>query len=1120
MESILGEWVTKFNEKLPVIIGLRHGEFSAGNSDCPAIGSAAVIKQNGGYMSLPSHRRRLVRDGSPGGGGRSLRVEALEDRRMLAAQFQLLADVNRIVTQNGSDPGNFVTVGNFAFFTATTAMHGKELWRTDGTEAGTQLVCDIGPGRTGGEISGLTEVGGKLFFVADTPGTGRELWTSDGTTVGTAMVKDIVPGPGDGVSDGWARLTNVGGVVYFAGNSELGSELWRSDGTATGTYLVKDVEPGPNPSFLGHLTNAGGTLFFSDGWTNRLWRSDGTEAGTREVSSVVWMDHPSAQTELIAYVNGNVIFRARDAEDYDSMRLWKTDAAGSHVTKVSDAAMHPSALTNVGGTLLFKARDAAHGEELWRSDGTAAGTQRLTDINPGPGHAFDYGREQLVIGTTLYFAATDGPQGAGIWKSDGTAAGTIKLNQTSENLGGVWPQVLSEMGGELYFWSNGLWKSDGTVGGTAYVHSMYSGFNPVMGSLGNKLLINNKDSTRGQELFVSDGTASGLRRLKDINGATGDSHPSVVTRHRNAFYYTVNDGVSHDWKLWRTDGTPQGTGPVTLDSNRITGIRSLASVGDWLYFVSPDPILNYDRLWRIAGDAMGMALAEPIAVHGGPTEISGLIDVDGVLHFSAYYEGVGLRLNKLDPGGDSAQIYSLLPPGQSSVRMTRSGGLLYFTGHDSLRGYELWRTDGTSDGTKPVRDIRPGPDGSWPDQLTDVNGTLYFIAYEDDSLIASLWKSNGTAAGTTRIMQLTRHSDERHQLELVSFEGSLYFEANDGAGLELWKTDGTVAGTKLVKDIHPGQSSYGIYGFTELGGRLYFAADDGVHGYEIWQSNGTPEGTILLQDVYAGANGASPRYFTKVDDAIYFAADDGLHGHELWRIDLAGNMDFVGDVTGDTGGADPQVVGQVDNRLVMLATTVAHGREMWSAFEIATSGDFDADGYADGSDFLTWQRTLGSTATPAGSGADGDGSGMIDGGDLVRWTQRFGSVATEPGDFDLDGVADGSDFLAWQRALGSTATPAGSGVDGDASGRVDGDDLLIWQNAFSPADRGLPGSNAEALSSSSSIALTEATAADLALGRDAALEELFAAGDFTPLFGVSTEPDRPKRNRPGALRQP
>ena len=177
-----------------------------------------------------------------------------------------------------------VTIGATTFFLASTRATGRELWKTDGSEAGGALVKDIRPGSGSAFSSAAAEfanVNGTLLFTATDGTHGRELWKSDGTEAGTVLVKDINPGPGDSSAQG---LTSVNGTLFFTADDGVnGLELWKSDGTEAGTVLVKDIYPGDGSSDPYDLTNVNGTLFFTadDGVAGtELWKSDGTEAGT------------------------------------------------------------------------------------------------------------------------------------------------------------------------------------------------------------------------------------------------------------------------------------------------------------------------------------------------------------------------------------------------------------------------------------------------------------------------------------------------------------------------------------------------------------------------------------------------------------------------------------------------------------------------------------------------------------------------------------------------------------------------------------------------------------------------------------------------------------------------
>jgi ELWxxDGT repeat protein len=155
------------------------------------------------------------------------------------------------------------------------------------------------------------------------------------------------------------------------------------------------------------------------------------------------------------------------------------------------------------------------------------------------------------------------------------------------------------------------------------------------------------------------------------------------------------------------------------------------------------------------------------------------------------------------------------------------GDFVYYNGLDEVTGAELWRSDGTENGTSPVKDINPGKDPSYPSSLIVGNGILYFTA--DDGVHGrELWRTDGTATGTYMVADIYQGIGSSYPKELAFVNGVLYFNASHPqTGVELWASDGTSAGTRMVADLNTdaGAGSYPEH-ITEYQNAAYFVADD------------------------------------------------------------------------------------------------------------------------------------------------------------------------------------------------------------------------------------------------------------------------------------------------------
>jgi ELWxxDGT repeat protein len=365
------------------------------------------------------------------------------------------------------------------FFFKINNEYGEELWLSDETTSGTRMIKDILPGASSamGHLNYLITLGGKLFFDTMTDQYGRgELWSTDGTEVGTDLLKDIYTGTTG--SELKYLTSNNGKMLFTANDGVTGIELWVSDGTSVGTSMVSDLTPGITGSSITSIKKFSNKFLF-DMWTStagtELWISDGTAVGTQMIKDIRSGVGNGLTSVFGVEVNGYYYFSADDG--ITGKELWKTDGTSGNTSLVKDlnagiAASMPSAITKLGNSFIFIATTVAEGAELWISDGSEAGTMLLKDINPGASSS-----SITVLGeinaNLLIFKADDGTHGQELWVTDGTISGTKMIKDFStDTILNVIDSKIGFLNNKMYFFADDgiagyeLWSTDGTDAGT------------------------------------------------------------------------------------------------------------------------------------------------------------------------------------------------------------------------------------------------------------------------------------------------------------------------------------------------------------------------------------------------------------------------------------------------------------------------------------------------------------------------------------------------------------------------------------------------------------------------------------------------------------------------------
>jgi ELWxxDGT repeat protein len=861
------------------------------------------------------------------------------------AQFSLFKDINTV--EDGSTPNNFTECNGFTFF-SVKASNGYNLWKTDGTEAGTvevsnqSIILDSNPIA----FPNFQVNGNFLYYTAVAIGSNNfyELWKTDGQTnsfvssqhfgnnyyfLNNSIFAFRYPGltkineNDNTISTVWIPPTGyyfsseipikLNGELYFQLNKQSGDyeiQIWKTNGTAEGTVLIKSITDSYYHYFYYSNYNkkfvkVGNEIFFmnfrfeSSSGPNKyitdLWKTDGTELGTIFIKNLRILNFDNFNNEFMNLVdcNGKLVFN-------DNTDLWISDgtANGTKPLKTFNYLGYTSIdkfYHAYDGKFYFTA-NMANDNELWQSDGTETGTILLKNINLTSSSNPSFFE---LVNNKLYFQANQNE----LWKTDGSEAGTVFIRNIANINDGVlsikYKGIYSPT--TKYLFSNydpvndyELWKVDEpdqtpTLLKNINTDNKSSVVSSTKAKVGNEWFFTAANEF-GAELWKSDGTASGTMLVKDINPGLKGITINAMAAVDNSLYFTMQYVGISGVHLFKSDGSEAGTFEILIDtgvSNGIPDITTIKKFGNKVCFFTILP--NYQRkLWVSDGTANG---TYPISYSFD--SFSDLIIIENKIFFKG-------------------------------------------NGH-------IFTSDGFLESTKVVYSVNMPKRPQSPICLVSFKNKLYFFSnfmtYESGSyeFKQGFYESDGTEAGTKVIKDFdpnTYKLTDNTFLFLEKSETHLFFRANYNLNtspktFDLWRSDGTSEGTYFLKKVEANSEYRFNYDFIGSNFFMFHRAFSSPGRSSILVSDGTLQGTKIIFDKIS----KSPSFISSgsFKGKLLFGAFTNETGYELWATDYEfKTTNLVGEITNGSKSSFSNGFMDFPDKLLFWANDGSNiGNELW-----------------------------------------------------------------------------------------------------------------------------------------------------------------------------------------------
>lgn len=721
----------------------------------------------------------------------------------------VIKDVTSSLKPNGNSTGsdlNYAKWNGKVFYSGTGS---NLLCVTDGTAAGTIGISALG-GST--NISTIIPTQDFVYIITSdvtfSPSIAStdKIWKSDGTSLGTSLVYAFQTAPGlSNLGTYYSVLTHKknyavdGNTLYFSAyDSTNGKELWKTNGTASGTIMLKDIRTGTASSQTSGFCKIPSTTLFiaqSVALENKLWKTNGTTVGTEQI--------PVAEPFFI--VNQDMV--------------------------------------KLGDKVIFFAHNTVDGYEPYVSDGTAAGTFMLKNINPS-GNSLTtqaMGLHLKIAGQYCYFIANNGTSTA-LWRTDGTITGTIEVMPNVTN--GISDTAYSTTDAEnLWFLEyNGsntikLYKTNGTINGSSLVHTTLSYAQNLITYKG-ALWFQSRDlgALFNAEVWRSDGLFENTQLALEVASSSASSDPYAFFELNNKLYFFGKNGSTHN--LYQYNGDYTFNGSVNSDWNNKNNWNSN------LLPISTDNVTissGYSISTSGSAYAKNISIASPMNLNTGNLNIYG----NATLSNSAK---ITLNGNNFNLKGTSSSVTG----NASSYIITNGLGKVSIEKVDTARNIVMLPI-GTTTTYNPISISNSGTSDMFSARVEKGISSSYIVENQGTALtekaVNTTWfLTEGTTGGSDVTLGLGWDSTQ----ELIGFE-RLNAKMGHYNGT-LWEAiSGTLSGTTVYQYTVGGISTFSPFGIINSSALSVDSRMNNNTDFKLFPNPSKGEFTIQFDENLIGA---------------------------------------------------------------------------------------------------------------------------------------------------------------------------------------------------------------------------------------------------------------------------